>query len=631
MRTYLASMKHLAGLLLLFSSLAFAQVSNNTVTISTSGGTAKILNPYGGLVGAFEEVINGSPSTVSITIQGCMKGATCDTAADTNTSTSNSIRNVNFTKAYNYFLVTASWTGGTSPSVTVNYSVTTAVLNTGGGGGGSLSGMSSGQVPIAATATSVTSSIPLYGSEAGIASASDPGTTVNVPMVSDGAHGTVPSGSGALGSNAYTNTSYLPLTGGTLTGALSGTTATMSGAMTATSDGVHAGSTQLAGNTTAPALGANTFSWVGPNSASFTNWGIQANSVAPTTASLEIIGAVSSNLSQQSFLAEANGTIVNGASSAWSATATPTLGVTGTTTGTLKLSSAGAGGSNTITPGAAITSAYTTTLPANTGTLAETNFAQTFSAVQTISASNGLVLSAMTGTTCLEQISGVVTSTGSACGSGGSGNISGTWSSTGNVVTTDGSATAQDSGVAMPAGLTCSAHYHPIAGSSDQISAAGAFATTASVATTCIAAGTLITVRAHGVFTTTATSAPKGAFEINAGGTTGICPGPSSVSTLSISLTNAYWDAVCYIQINTTGAPGTAVVWGSFCFSDSTSTNIISISSAVVPGCVAFANAGTGTVSYTTNAAETVSVQETGTLVSGQTFNLTSIDITVND
>jgi hypothetical protein len=43
----------------------------------------------------------------------------------------------------------------------------------------------------------------------------------------------------------------------------------------------------------------------------------------------------------------------------------------------------------------------------------------------------------------------------------------------------------------------------------------------------------------------------------------------------------------------------------------------------------AFSNQSTGTVSYTTSGSETVSVQETGTLVSGQTFNLTALDVTV--
>jgi hypothetical protein len=39
----------------------------------------------------------------------------------------------------------------------------------------------------------------------------------------------------------------------------------------------------------------------------------------------------------------------------------------------------------------------------------------------TFSAANALTLSAMSGTSCLEEVSGVVTATGSACGSGGSG------------------------------------------------------------------------------------------------------------------------------------------------------------------------------------------------------------------
>ena len=75
-------------------------------------------------------------------------------------------------------------------------------------------------------------------------------------------------------------------------------------------------------------------------------------------------------------------------------------------------------GATTFTSANASGTAYTVTVPANTGTLAELNLAQTFSAVQTISAANGLVLSAMTGTACLEEVSGVVTSTGSACGAG---------------------------------------------------------------------------------------------------------------------------------------------------------------------------------------------------------------------
>jgi hypothetical protein len=114
----------------------------------------------------------------------------------------------------------------------------------------------------------------------------------------------------------------------------------------------------------------------------------------------------------------AAGTVPNATSSSASSwTATPTLGASGTL-GSITFGNA-TSGTVTLEPVTGALGTVTASLPANTGTLAELNLAQTFSAVQTISASNGLVLSAMTGTACLEEVSGVVTSTGSACGSGG--------------------------------------------------------------------------------------------------------------------------------------------------------------------------------------------------------------------
>lgn len=74
----------------------------------------------GGLNATFEEKIAGSPATVSIVIQGCMRGGTCDTL-DTYTTVANSNRAPSISKDYDYFTVTPTWTGGTSPSVTVNY------------------------------------------------------------------------------------------------------------------------------------------------------------------------------------------------------------------------------------------------------------------------------------------------------------------------------------------------------------------------------------------------------------------------------------------------------------------------------------------------------------------------------
>jgi hypothetical protein len=171
----------------------------------------------------------------------------------------------------------------------------------------------------------------------------------------------------------------------------------------------------------------------------------------------------------------------------------------------------------------------------------------------------------------------------------------------------------------------CNQHYHPIAGSSDQLTAAGTFATTASVGTTCMGIGTKIDILAHGVYTTGSTTAPKIGFQVNAGGTSGICPVPSTAGSIPISIASGYWEAECHIQINTTGSSGTAVAWGKICFL-STGTQAVDQTS-----CYAFGNASTGTVTYNTSTAETVSVQETATPVASQTYNLTALDVIVTE
>jgi hypothetical protein len=132
-------------LFLLSAAAAFGQVQTgcspgggpaSCTAITSSGGTLTIPNLYGGMNTSFEELITGSPSTVSITIQGCAPGGTCDTAFSTNTSTSNSIvAQTPTTKVYTKFLVTASWTGGTSVSIQVNPMLTTARAGGSGGGG----------------------------------------------------------------------------------------------------------------------------------------------------------------------------------------------------------------------------------------------------------------------------------------------------------------------------------------------------------------------------------------------------------------------------------------------------------------------------------------------------------------
>ena len=148
--------------------------------------------------------------------------------------------------------------------------------------------------------------------------------------------------------------------------------------------------------------------------------------------------------------------------------------------------------------------------------------------------------------------------------------------------------------------------------SSDTISAAGTFATTLSVPGTGMAIGSLIEIRAKGIYSTT-TGSPLVILQVNAGGTTAACNAPSSI-TLPNSITNGTWDLVCFIQINTTGGPGTAIAWGKYEFANNTSGAELLANERLFP------NSATG--SFTTNSTQTVSIQETATLVSGQSFTL---------
>jgi hypothetical protein len=107
----------------LLVTLANAAVSNHTL-ITVSGNTQSFSGP--GNLGTFEELISGSPATISIVIRGCMTGGTCE-ILETNTSTAaTQIRKPTISAVYDYFTVTASWTGGTNVSVLVNGTVAIA-------------------------------------------------------------------------------------------------------------------------------------------------------------------------------------------------------------------------------------------------------------------------------------------------------------------------------------------------------------------------------------------------------------------------------------------------------------------------------------------------------------------------
>lgn len=68
-------------------------------------------------------------------------------------------------------------------------------------------------------------------------------------------------------------------------------------------DGVHPGIAFLLGNTTAPSPPANTAGWVGPNTGSFTAYGLQLPSVGPSGSSLLCAGALSGAISPITFCA----------------------------------------------------------------------------------------------------------------------------------------------------------------------------------------------------------------------------------------------------------------------------------------------------------------------------------------
>ena len=113
-----------AILALLLSSLAFAAVQDDGVTLTASGQGKAIVNAIGAKDVTFAEVPTGSVSGVSISTQGCMYGPSgvadgsfCDTAADTYTGTTQSIRGVSFSNAYKYFWISGTWTGSGTWSV----------------------------------------------------------------------------------------------------------------------------------------------------------------------------------------------------------------------------------------------------------------------------------------------------------------------------------------------------------------------------------------------------------------------------------------------------------------------------------------------------------------------------------
>lgn len=112
---------------------------SGTITVSggavgTAGGAFQLNNDLGMVTNGFEVVITGTPSTVSVITKGCMRGGTCDTL-DTYTTVANANRKPSISVAYDYFEISATWTGGTSPTVRINRTATLARSGASGAGG----------------------------------------------------------------------------------------------------------------------------------------------------------------------------------------------------------------------------------------------------------------------------------------------------------------------------------------------------------------------------------------------------------------------------------------------------------------------------------------------------------------
>ena len=109
-------------LALLVTSCAAQTVLGNKETdqqtLAVSGNTLTFPDTVGTQSNTFEVKVTGGPATLTVTVNGCMRGGTCQVLA-TSTSTSNS----NLTTAggpYDNYQLTGTWTGGSSPTLVVN-------------------------------------------------------------------------------------------------------------------------------------------------------------------------------------------------------------------------------------------------------------------------------------------------------------------------------------------------------------------------------------------------------------------------------------------------------------------------------------------------------------------------------
>jgi len=159
----------LVGVLALLCGSALAQVTfqdqNSAIwglNGALSGTTLKLPDSKGTINNQFEVKVNGTaPSTLTVTIAGCMRGGTCGSTLATSSGTASQILTPSSSNIYDNYAVTTTWTGGDATTqFVINRSGTT-----GGGGGGATSAVSVSNFPnpqnvsVTNTSTSATQTI----------------------------------------------------------------------------------------------------------------------------------------------------------------------------------------------------------------------------------------------------------------------------------------------------------------------------------------------------------------------------------------------------------------------------------------------------------------------------------------
>lgn len=112
-------------LLLTIVAASSAQVYNTNQTIYTSGMAITVPNQVGSTVLVAHEVVQGSPSTTTVVVQGCTAANSC-VQIDSYTFFGNGYtsRTLTTTTSYDHYSIIPTWTGGTQPSVTIGTTIT---------------------------------------------------------------------------------------------------------------------------------------------------------------------------------------------------------------------------------------------------------------------------------------------------------------------------------------------------------------------------------------------------------------------------------------------------------------------------------------------------------------------------